>query len=62
MRYSLSYRILVEVMEERSLLVAHTTIMQYGPELDTRMRCHPPARRVDETNTKVKVDMRTVEE
>ena len=42
LRYNLSFRNLVEMMEERGLLMAHTTIMrwvhQYGPELDTRIR------------------------
>lgn len=37
-------RDLVEMMEERSLSIAHTTIMhwvhQYGPELDERVRRH----------------------
>jgi IS6 family transposase len=36
LRYSLSFRDLVEMMEERGLSMAHTTIMrwvhQYGPE------------------------------
>lgn len=45
LRYNLSFRNLVEMMEERGLLMAHTTIMrwvhQYGPELDTRVRPHP---------------------
>ncbi|MDP9729347.1 transposase-like protein [Alicyclobacillus tengchongensis] len=37
LRYSLSYRDTVELLEERGVYVAHTTIMrwvhQYGPEL-----------------------------
>jgi hypothetical protein len=41
-KYSLSYRNLVEMMEERGLHMAHTTIMrwvhQFGPELDKRIR------------------------
>jgi len=44
LRYDLSFRDLVEMMEERDLSIAHTTIMrwvhQYGPELDERVR--PP--------------------
>jgi transposase-like protein len=36
LQYNLSFRILVEMMEERGLLMAHTTIMrwvhQYSPE------------------------------
>ncbi|AZV43203.1 transposase [Peribacillus asahii] len=38
LRYSLSFRDLVETMKERGLSIAHTTIMrwvhQYGLELD----------------------------
>ena len=49
-------------MEERDLLIAHTTIMrwvhQYGPELDKRIRRHlkqtNDSWRVDETYIKVK--------
>lgn len=53
LRYNLSFRDLVEMMEERGLSMAHTTIMrwvhQYGPELDKRIRrhllfCTPPHR------------------
>jgi transposase-like protein len=44
LRYNLSFRDLVEMMEERGLSISHTTIMrlvhQYGPELDKRIRCH----------------------
>ncbi|MEC1903545.1 IS6 family transposase, partial [Bacillus atrophaeus] len=62
LRYSLSFRDLVEMMEERGLSIAHTTIMrwvhQYGPELDERVRRHlKPTNdswRVDETYVKVK--------
>lgn len=40
--YNLSFRDLVEMMEERGLLIAHTTIMhwvhQYGSELDEQVR------------------------
>lgn len=62
LRYNLSFRNLVELMEERGLLMAHTTIMrwvhQYGPELDKRVRRHlKPTNdswRVDETYIKVK--------
>ncbi|GFZ76064.1 hypothetical protein GCM10008018_21970 [Paenibacillus marchantiophytorum] len=42
LKYSLSYRDLVEMMEERGLRMAHTTIMrwvhEFGPELDKRIR------------------------
>ncbi|UYX52241.1 DDE-type integrase/transposase/recombinase [Bacillus thuringiensis] len=38
LRYNLSFRNLVEMMEERGLSIAHTTIMrwvhQYGPQLE----------------------------
>ncbi|EJQ15812.1 hypothetical protein IE5_05322 [Bacillus cereus BAG3X2-2] len=38
LRYNLSFRDLVEMMEERGLSISDTTIMrwihQYGPELD----------------------------
>jgi transposase, IS6 family len=62
LRYNLSFRNLVEMMEERGLSMAHTTIMrwvhQYGPELDKRVRRHlKPTNdswRVDETYIKVK--------
>ncbi|MGG3452191.1 IS6 family transposase, partial [Domibacillus aminovorans] len=44
LRYNLSFRDLVELMEVRGLSIAHTTIMrwvhQYGPELDKRIRRH----------------------
>ncbi|WP_455931174.1 IS6 family transposase [Priestia aryabhattai] len=62
LRYNLSFRDLVEMMEERGLSIAHTTIMrwvhQYSPELDERVRRHlKPTNdswRVDETYVKVK--------
>ncbi|EEM07979.1 IS6 family transposase [Bacillus pseudomycoides] len=62
LRYNLSFRDLVEIMEERGLSIAHTTIMrwvhQYGPELDKRIRRHlkqsNDSWRVDETYIKVK--------
>ncbi len=44
LRYNLSFRDLVEMMEERGFSLAHTTIMrlvhQYGPELDKRIQRH----------------------
>ena len=62
LRYNLSFRDLVEMMEERGLSIAHTTIMrwvhQYGPELDKKIRRHLKQNndswRVDETYIKVK--------
>src|SRR3954469_20999882 len=62
LRYNLSFRNLVEMMEERGLSMAHTTIMrwvhQYGPELDERIRRQlkktNDSWRVDETYIKVK--------
>jgi transposase, IS6 family len=62
LRYNLSFRDLVEIMEERGLSMAHITIMrwvhQYGPELDKRVRRHlkpiTDPWRVDETYVKVK--------
>jgi transposase-like protein len=62
LRYNLSFRDLVEIMEERGLFNAHTTIMrwvhQYGPELDKRIRRHlkqtNDSWRVDETYIIVK--------
>ncbi|PFW65968.1 IS6 family transposase [Bacillus pseudomycoides] len=62
LRYNLSFRDLVEMMEERSLSISHTTIMrwvhQYGPELDKRIRRYlkqtNDSWRVDETYIKVK--------
>ena len=42
--YGLSYRNLVEMMEERGLNLAHTTIMswvhQYAPQIDKKIRPH----------------------
>src|SRR5437764_6591223 len=62
LRYSLSYRDLEEMMQERGLLVDHTTIyrwvQRYAPELDKRCRPHLKATtdswKVDETYIKVK--------
>ncbi|OSY06480.1 hypothetical protein BTJ48_03353 [Bacillus mycoides] len=62
LRYNLSFRNLVEMMEERGLSLAHTTIMrwvhQYAPELDKRVRRHLKSTndswRVDETYVKIK--------
>ena len=62
LRYKLSFRDLVEMMEERGLSIAHTTIMrwvhQYGPGLDKRIRRYlkqtNDSWRVDETYIKVK--------
>ncbi|OUB56718.1 IS6 family transposase, partial [Bacillus thuringiensis] len=62
LRYNLSFRDLVEMMEERGLTLSHTTIMrwvhQYGPELNERIRKHlkrtNDSWRVDETYIKIK--------
>ncbi|WP_318619217.1 IS6 family transposase [Priestia megaterium] len=62
LRYNLSFRDLVEMMEERGLSMAHTTIMrwvhQHGPEMDKRIRRQlkktNDSWRVDETYIKVK--------
>lgn len=62
LRYNLSFRNLVEMMEERELSIAHTTIMrwihQYGPQLEKKVRHHlKPTNdswRVDETYIKIK--------
>jgi transposase, IS6 family len=62
LRYSLSYRDLEEMMQERGLQVDHTTISRwvqcYAPELDKRCRPHLKACndswRVDETYIKIK--------
>ncbi|QPW51636.1 IS6 family transposase (plasmid) [Bacillus thuringiensis] len=62
LRYSLSFRDLVEMMEERGLSLSHTTIMrwvhQYGPELNERIRKHlkrtNDSWKVDETYIKIK--------
>ena len=61
LRYSLSYRVLEEMMTERGLGVDHTTIYRwvqdYAPELDRRSRPYlKPTNdswRVDETYVKV---------
>lgn len=60
--YGLSYRNLVEMMEDRGLDLTHTTIMrwvhQYAPEINKRIRPHlkrtNKSWRVDETYIKVK--------
>lgn len=60
--YGLSYRDLVEMMEERGLNLVHTTIMrwvhQYAPQIDRKIRPHlkrtGKSWRVDETYIKVK--------
>ncbi len=57
LKYPLSYRNLVEMMQERRLNISHTTIMrwghQYGPEIEKKIRKHlKPTNdlwRVDET-------------
>ncbi|CAI8821672.1 IS6 family transposase [Bacillus pseudomycoides] len=62
LRYNLSFRDVVEMMEERGLSLAHTTIMrwvhQYGPEFERRIRRHlkqtNDSWRVDETYIKVR--------
>lgn len=62
LRYNLSLRDLVEMMEERGLSLAHTTIMrwvhQYGPALNEQIRKHLKSTndswRVDETYIKIK--------
>ena len=62
LRYSLSYRDVEELLEERGLDADHTTVwrwvLRYAPELDQRMRRHlKPTNmswRVDETYVKVK--------
>lgn len=60
--YGLSYRNLVEIMEERGLNVVHTTIMrwvhEYAPQIDKKIRLHlkrtDKSWRMDETYIKVK--------
>ncbi len=62
LRYSLSYRDVEELLEERGLEADHTTVwrwvQRYGPELEQRMRHHlkPTNKswRVDETYIRVK--------
>ena len=62
LRYSLSYRDLEEMMNERGLSIDHTTIYRwvqaYAPELERRIRPHlsltNDSYRVDETYIKVK--------
>ena len=64
LRYPLSYRNLEEMMRERGLTVAHTSIYRwvvvYSPELNQRCRPHlqqtNDSWRVDETYIKVKGD------
>ncbi len=62
LRYSLSYRDLVEMMSERGLSIHHTTIFRwvqkYAPEIDKQSRPHlkktNDSWRVDETYVKVR--------
>ncbi|MBP2629313.1 MAG: transposase [Firmicutes bacterium] len=62
LKYPLSYRMLVEMMQERGLNLTHTTIMrwvhQYSPIIDKRIRKHlQPTNdswRIDETYLKIK--------
>ncbi|MEK4841342.1 IS6 family transposase [Bacillus sp. FSL L8-0152] len=62
LRYNLSLRDLMGMMEERGLSIAHTMIMrwvhQYGPKLNGRIRKHlkrtNDSWRVDETYIKIK--------
>ncbi|WP_420851906.1 IS6 family transposase [Paenibacillus allorhizoplanae] len=62
LKYSLSYRDIVEMMGERGLKISHTTIMrwvhEFGPEIDKRIRSYlNPSNdswRTDETYIKVK--------
>ncbi|MGZ9817248.1 IS6 family transposase [Peribacillus simplex] len=62
LRYNLSFRNFEEMMGERGLSMAHTTILRwvhhYGPDLDKRIRRHlkqtNDSWRVDETYIKVK--------
>jgi hypothetical protein len=62
LKYSLSYRDSVEMMEEQGLHIVHTTIMrwvhEFGPELNKRIRPYlKPTNdsfRTDETYIKVK--------
>jgi IS6 family transposase len=62
LRYSLSYRDLEEIMQERGLSVDHTTVYRWvqrsAPELEQRcrrqLRPTPDSWRVDETSIKVK--------
>src|SRR3954469_3020471 len=61
LRYSLSYRNVVEMLAVRGIAVAHTTLWRwvycYGPELDRRLRqhLHPTGKqwRADETYVRV---------
>ncbi|AIF54086.1 hypothetical protein UFO1_4551 [Pelosinus sp. UFO1] len=61
-KYPLSYRMLVEIIEERGLKLTHTTIMrwvhQYSAIIDERIRKHlKPTNdswRMDETYLKIK--------
>jgi transposase, IS6 family len=60
--YSLSFRNIAEMMEERGLCMAHTTFMrwvhEYGPELEKRIRRHlkrtNDSWKVDETYIKIR--------
>ncbi|MED3391455.1 IS6 family transposase [Bacillus thuringiensis] len=62
LRYNLSLRDLVGMMEERGFSLAHTTIMRwvhpYGPKCNERIRTHlkltNTSWRVDETHIKIK--------
>jgi IS6 family transposase len=62
LKYPLSYRNLEEIMAERGIIMAHTTIMrwvqQYSPIIDAKIRTHlkktNDSWRLDETYIKIK--------
>ena len=62
LKYPLSYRILIEMMQERGITITHTTVMrwvhQYSPIIDERIRKYiKPTNdswRMDETYIKIK--------
>jgi IS6 family transposase len=62
LKYKLSLRDLVEMMKERGLSIAHTTIMrwvhEYSPEINRRIRKYlkptTDSYRLDETYVKIK--------
>ena len=62
LRYKLSYRDLVEMMVERGLPIAHTTILRwvrrYAPEFDKRWTCFSTQAgtswQVDETYVRIR--------
>jgi len=66
LKYPLSYRMIVKMMQERGLKLTHTTIMrwvhQYSPIISEKIRKHikPPNRKVKYLNNIIEQDHRFI--